>query len=275
MKNILLLNDMPSFGRIALQAMNPVLASRGHKVFSLPTALVSNVLDYGDFEICDTLDYMKKSLAVWDRLGFSFDAIGIGFLLGTHQADFIYELVSQKRADSSEMLVMVDPIMGDNGKLYNGIDDSRIQAMRRVCEVSNLIVPNITEACLLADMPYQEVMNESSITECITKLYDGGRRSVVITSVCLGKENAIVGYDSNKHAFFQIMYEHFPIRVPGTGDLFSAYLLGKLLEDNALETSVSRANDFIANLIKRYKDEIGNYHSIPIETYLPELLKKW
>ena len=79
-KNILIINDLPGYGKVALAAMLPILSNFGHSVYNLPTALVSNTLDYGKFTILDTTEYMKKSIAVWKELGFSFDCITTGFL---------------------------------------------------------------------------------------------------------------------------------------------------------------------------------------------------
>lgn len=79
-KNILIINDMPGYGKVALAAMLPILSNFGHSVYNLPTALVSNTLDYGKFTILDTTEYMKKSISVWKDLGFSFDCITTGFL---------------------------------------------------------------------------------------------------------------------------------------------------------------------------------------------------
>ena len=79
-KNILIINDLPGYGKVALAAMLPILSNFGHSVYNLPTALVSNTLDYGRFTILDTTEYMKKSIAVWKELGFSFDCITTGFL---------------------------------------------------------------------------------------------------------------------------------------------------------------------------------------------------
>ena len=86
-KNILIINDMPGYGKVALAAMLPILSHMGHNIYNLPTALVSNTLDYGKFTILDTTDYMKKSIAVWKELGFSFDCITTGFLASAEQVD--------------------------------------------------------------------------------------------------------------------------------------------------------------------------------------------
>ncbi|MBR4098975.1 MAG: phosphomethylpyrimidine kinase, partial [Clostridium sp.] len=98
-KNILIINDMPGYGKVALAAMLPVLSHMGHSVYNLPTALVSNTLDYGKFTILDTTEYMKKSIAVWEQLGFTFDCITTGFLASAEQVDIIRSFIASQKKE--------------------------------------------------------------------------------------------------------------------------------------------------------------------------------
>ena len=148
-KNILIINDMPGYGKVALAAMLPILSHMGHNIYNLPTALVSNTLDYGKFTILDTTDYMKKSIAVWKELGFSFDCITTGFLASAEQVDIIRAFIESQRKE--DLLVMTDPIMGDEGKLYNGVTEETVENMRRLIGVADVIVPNLTEAEFLTE----------------------------------------------------------------------------------------------------------------------------
>lgn len=276
MKHVLLLNDMPGYGRIALGAMNPVLAALGHRVYSLPTALVSNVLDYGKFEILDTSSYLEKSIQVWDELGFRFDCICVGFLLGDSQVQLIEKIIGERRRQNPDVKVVVDPIMADEGHLYNGIDSSRISAMRAMCKAADVIVPNVTEACFLADKPYAETISRNTAEELLSGLSDGGHRSVVMTSVHLNDGTyAIAGYDRENRCAFEVPYEYLPIRIPGSGDFFSACLTGRLLEGASLEKACIDANAVIHDMIDRYGSSVERYHGIPIEQYLPHLLNLW
>ena len=109
-KNILIINDMPGYGKVALAAMLPVLSNLGHSVYNLPTALVSNTLDYGKFSILDTTDYMVKAIQVWKELGFQFDCITTGFLASAAQVGIIRDFIASQRKEG--LLVMTDPIMG-------------------------------------------------------------------------------------------------------------------------------------------------------------------
>ena len=88
-EKILLINDIPGYGKVALAAMMPILAHMKYDVYNLPTAVVSNTLDYGKFDILETTEYMKKTLKVWEELGFSFDAITTGFIVSQEQADIV------------------------------------------------------------------------------------------------------------------------------------------------------------------------------------------
>lgn len=129
-KKICCVNDMPGVGKIALSAMIPILSAKGIDVTSLPTALVSNTLDFGKFDILDTTDYMDKTVDIWHDLGFRFDCISTGFMVNPRQIDIVEKLINNQKKE--DLLVVVDPIMGDEGKLYNGMTDANVEIMRRL-----------------------------------------------------------------------------------------------------------------------------------------------
>ena len=116
--------------------MLPILSNMGHSVYNLPTALVSNTLDYGTFSILDTTDYMVRAIDAWKKLGFSFDCITTGFLASAEQVDIIREFIASQKKEG--LLVMTDPIMGDDGKLYNGVTEETVENMRRLIGSSSL-----------------------------------------------------------------------------------------------------------------------------------------
>ena len=114
---VLLIGDMAGYGKISLGAMIPIMSHMGFNLYNLPTALVSNTLDYGLFEILDTTDYMKNTLKVWKKLGFSFDAICTGLIVSEEQVKVVAEYCRQQQREGKR--IFVDPIMGDDGVLYN------------------------------------------------------------------------------------------------------------------------------------------------------------
>ena len=149
-KNILIIGDMPGYGKMGLAGILPILSNMGHSVYNLPTALVSNNFDYGKFSVLDTTAYMEETIRVWQTLGFQFDCITTGFLASAAQVDLLRAFIdSQRKAD---FLVVTDPIMGDEGKLYNGVTENTIDSMRRLVGVADVIVPNLTEAEFLTGL---------------------------------------------------------------------------------------------------------------------------
>lgn len=153
-KQILLINDLAGYGKVALSAMMPIFSNMGFEIFTLPTALVSNTLDYGKFEILDTKDYILNTVNVWEQLGFTFESIALGFIASDEEAGILADFCAKQKEKGS--FIFVDPIMGDDGSLYNGISKDAIESRRRLLEFADLIKPNYTEACLLTEMEYKD-----------------------------------------------------------------------------------------------------------------------
>ena len=271
-KNILIINDMPGYGKVALAAMLPILSNFGHSVYNLPTALVSNTLDYGKFTILDTTEYMKKSIAVWKELGFSFDCITTGFLASAAQVDIIRDFIASQKKE--ELLVMTDPIMADDGRLYNGVTEETVENMRQLIGVADVIVPNLTEATFLTDRYIgRESLTRDEVREVVDGLRAFGPRSVVITSGIEAETGGHVvwGYNHKTAYYFTIPFEFIKVHFPGTGDMFSAVMVGEFLAGKGLEAAVHRAMDVLETLILLERNEIEKNKGIRIEKFLSVL----
>lgn len=274
-KELLIINDMCGYGKVATTAMLPVLSYLGIKTFNLPTAIVSNNLEYGKFNLLDTTEYMKGVFPVWKELGFSFGAIATGFIASEKQAEIVADYCSEQAELGTT--IFVDPIMGDEGKLYNGVTESTIKSMQRMVSVAHLIVPNYTEACYLTDTPFTtNAISQREAYMLVDSLRKIGSRSVIITSMkiqdCSVREggfvNAVVGYNAASGEYFSLPYQEIPVRFPGTGDIFSSVLFGNLLKGEALEGSTQKAMDVVAQMIFLSKDQKDKFLGIPIEKYL-------
>ena len=269
-KQILLINDMAGYGKVATAAMLPVLSYMGHPTYNLPTALVSNTLDYGKFNILETTDYIQGVFPGWRELGFSFDAIATGFMVSARQAALIADYCREQVASGT--VVFVDPIMGDEGKLYNGVTTEAIDCMRRMVAVAHLIYPNYTEACYLTDTPYsEEGVDKAGARRLIDGLRKIGSRSVLITSIHVDGQPSVVGYNEDDNEYFSLPYTEIPVHFPGTGDIFSAVLIGNLLEGKELKLCTRKAMDAVYRLIDLNKDNEDKNRGIPLEKYLDQL----
>lgn len=271
-KRILLINDMCGYGKVATAAMLPILSYMGNSVYNLPTALVSNTLDYGKFSILETTDYITTVFPVWKELGFSFDAIATGFIASERQASIVAAYCREQAANGTT--VLVDPIMGDEGKLYNGVTPATINSMREMLSVAHLIFPNYTEACYLTDTPYSpDGATKEQVVELIDKLRAIGARSVLITSIVLSHDNshAVAGYNADNDEYFFLPYDEIPVHFPGTGDIFSAIVDGHLMKGDSLQTSARIAMDTLSKWIDANKNNKDKNRGIPLERHLEDL----
>lgn len=270
MKQILLINDVVGCSHVGMVAMLPILTHQGHAVYNLPTALVSNTLDYGRFNVMETTGYMRGTLPVWQQLGFRFDAVCTGLMFSEEQARLVEDYCRRLRDEGTR--VYVDPIMGDGGRLYNGISQRQVELMRQMVGVADLTFPNLTEACLLTDTPFRaEGMTWDEACRMLDALLALGARSALITSARVDGRSCVVGASSEpggRVSRFKVVYDEIPVAFHGTGDVFSAVLVGLLLNGNTLEQSVQRTVEVVCRLIDRNRQLPDKYRGIPIEQCL-------
>jgi pyridoxine kinase len=265
-----------------MAAMMPILTYLGHQTFNLPTALVSNTLDYGRFNVLETTDYMRGTIPVWRQLGFRFDAVCTGLMFSEEQAVLVSDYCTQLRSEGTA--IFVDPIMGDAGRLYNGITQKQVELMRKMVGVADLTFPNYTEACYLTDTQYKkEGLSWTDICRVLDSIVELGAKSAVITSACVDGESCVVGrrcsesstmfrQDLSDGLYFRIPYKEIPVLFHGTGDIFSAVLIGYLMNGNTLKESTKKAMTVVSDLIYSNRDQDDKCLGIPVEKCL-DLLK--
>ena len=277
MKQILLINDVVGHSHVGMVAMLPILTHMGHSTYNLPTALVSNTLDYGHFNVMETTDYMRGAIPVWRQLGFHFDAVCTGLMFSEEQARLVSDYCRQLHGEGTT--IFVDPIMADGGHLYNGMTQRHVELMREMISVADLTFPNYTEACYLAEVPYrQEGCSWQEACEMMDRIAALGAKSVLVTSARVDGKSCVVGRrGSEAHGFrqrlsegpyFRIDYEEIPKAFHGTGDIFSAVLIGHLMNDEPLRDSTQAAVTVVSRLIERNMEQQDVCLGIPIERCL-------
>lgn len=278
MKQILLINDVVGHSHVGMVAMMPILTYLGHPVYNLPTALVSNTLDYGRFNVMETTDYMRNTLPVWQQLGFHFDAVCTGLMFSDEQARLVSAFCKQLSASGTT--VFVDPIMGDGGRLYNGMGQRQVELMREMVSIADLTFPNYTEACYLADRPFRkDGMSWAEACSLMDAIAALGARSVVVTSARVDGHSCVIGRRSDtplsgfaqrldEGRYFRIEYDEIPVAFHGTGDIFSAVLIGHLMNGDPLMESTRTAMTVVSRLIDRNRDQQDHCLGIPIEQCL-------
>ena len=236
----LLLGDLTGRSRVALRMLTAALEARGHEVLMLPTALVSNTLSLGHCAALDTTDYLLDALRVWRELGIGCDIAYIGYITGTRQAMALCGVADDLRG--AGVRVILDPILGDNGKRYNSVTDDQLAGMRLLMAHADLITPNRTEACVLAGVPFG-----SEADEMLVRSLAGDARSVLITGgrTCAG-EDVVLGFDARAHELFAVRFDRVPGSFFGTGDLFTALLMDGLLAGRTIREAAADACAHVA-----------------------------
>ncbi len=267
---ILIVSDMCGYGKVAAAAQMPIFSYMGHDVFTLPTMLISNTFPYGKYAILESTDYIVEALEKWNELGFRFDAITTGFMASERQAQMVAQYCREQAALGTA--IYVDPVMGDYGKLYGGANEGTIRCMREMLSVAHLCFPNYTEACLLTNVPYKaEGITTSEAKELINKVRRIGSMSVIITSCIVEGQHSVMGYNHFSGKYFFLPYDEIPVQFPGTGDIFSSIIVGKLQDGEKLELTTRYAMDIIHSWIDKNKNNQDINRGIPIERHLNEL----
>jgi len=242
MNTVLLLGDITGRSRVALRMLSRVLEDKGHEVLMLPTALISNTLNLGKHEALDTTDYLLRSLGCWEALGMRYDLAYIGYITGMEQAEKLGMIADKLREKG--VPVVLDPILGDNGKRYHSVSDDQLEGMRLLCRHADLITPNLTEACLLLGESHDPAKG-SRYAQSLGKM----GCSVLITSAqTAAGEPAMIGFDAGGE--FEIPFARVPGHRWGTGDLFTGLLLDGILDERRLEEAAREAGEHVARQLR-------------------------
>ena len=242
MKTVLLLGDMTGRSRVALRMLSRVLEDKGHEVLMLPTALISNTLNLGMHEALDTTDYLLRSLACWEKLGLRYDLAYIGYITGMEQAEKLCTVVGELREKG--VPVVLDPILGDNGRRYNSVSDGQLEGMKLLCRHADLITPNMTEACLLLGKDYDPAMGAAYAAA----LCELGRDVLVTSAEAADGKPAMAGCDHGE--IFEIPFERVPGHHWGTGDLFTGLLIDGLLAGKRIENAARDAGEHVGRQLR-------------------------
>lgn len=257
-KKIAAINDISCLGKCSLTVALPLLSAAGFEACPIPTAVLStHTGDFTGFTFHDLTDEMPLIAHHWDTLSLKFDAVYSGYLGSFKQLSFSKKFIDTHKDTA---FILVDPVMGDHGKLYSGFDETFAGGMAKLCRRADVIVPNITEACLMTDTPYVEgVQTEKYIQELLTRLSAITDGSIVLTGVTFS-ENEIGAACLSEGKISYIFREKLNVAFHGTGDVFASCLLSALMRGFSLEKATSVAVDFVVLCIKKTEKIVGKKH---------------
>ncbi|MDN6295880.1 MAG: bifunctional hydroxymethylpyrimidine kinase/phosphomethylpyrimidine kinase [Alkalibacterium sp.] len=219
---VLLVSDFVGVGKVALSTMIPILNIMEADVSYLPTAVISNNFDYGKVVVKELTDFMKDNKNTWKELDFQFDTITTGILMNPQQVEIVKEIINYH---DRKPFIISDPIMGENGEIYPGLSNDLVEASRLMALEADLIIPNLTEFCLIVgrDYPCTDELNHTQLVSWLEKAKDKGVKSAIITSVKIEDEYYVYGY-SEEESIFRVKIDYVPVEVGGTGDIFTSLI---------------------------------------------------
>lgn len=266
-------HDISCFGRCSLTVIMPILSVLGVQVCPLPTAVLSTHLGgFKNLAFCDFTNHMPDFFHHWKSEGISFDCIYSGFLASEQQIDVVQHFIEEFSANSP--LVLVDPVMGDEGKLYSVYTPQMQEQMKRLVKKADIVTPNYTEACFLLGETYQEkVYDIEKMKKWLITLGDFGPSIVVMTGIPFENEKILtLGYDKKQNAFWEIFNDYIPAKYPGTGDIFASVLVGSLLHKESLPAAMRRAAEFTGLAIRTtFQADTPTREGVLVEKVLPWL----
>ncbi|MBR5337013.1 MAG: pyridoxamine kinase [Lachnospiraceae bacterium] len=266
-KKIVSVQDISCYGQCSLTVAQPVLSAYGFETAILPSAILStHTGGFTGFTVLDLTDEMPKIVDHWRKEKITFDAIYTGYIGDTRQFALIKDMRDMLNPGG---LLICDPAMADHGKLYVALNENIVAGMRELVRESDIIMPNITEACFLLDIPYNERPGREEIDRMLKGLADMGPETVIITGVSFeeGRLGA-VAYTKKDGKTVEYFTTWMEKSYHGTGDIFSSVLIANLLKGKSLYDCLKDACEFIVDCIKETMPDESHVYGVKFEQVL-------
>lgn len=272
-KRVAAIHDISCFGKCSITVALPIISAAGVETAVLPTAVLStHTGGFTGYTLRDLSDDILPVARHWHSEGITVDAVYTGYLCSKRQIDLVAkaaELISR-----DETLLITDPVMADNGKLYKGFADDFPTDMLRLCQKADIITPNITEAALMLGVDYKEApYTEDYIKTLISGLYAKTNSKIVLTGVAFDERKiGAAVYDGEELDY--IFSDRLPAMYHGTGDVFTSALTAAIMNGRSLKASAQIAVNFTCGCIKYTMDNDRDMrYGVNFESQIPNLIK--
>lgn len=262
-KRILTIQDVSCVGQCSMTVAMPILSAWGHETCILPTALLStHTGGFGTPAVVHFDQALPEIWRHWQRCGIVFDGILVGYLGSIAGVETAGQILDAMLAPGG--VAMVDPVMGDHGRLYSGFDEAYVQAMRGLCARADILLPNATEASLLTGQPYVPEPDPAQARALVdtlpgkTAILTGVGSSPDRTGVLLAHQGQYTLWDQPR----------LPGSYHGTGDIYAACFAGAYLQGRPLAQAAAWAGEFTGRCIQATLDAPAHWYGIRFESQL-------
>ncbi len=253
-KRVVAIHDISCMGKCSLTVALPILSAAGHEVSVIPTAILStHTGGFTGYTYRDLTNDIEPIVEHWEKQNVEVDAIYTGYLGSFMQLEIVSRLIKKLKKENT--VIIIDPVMGDNGKLYSSFTNEFVQGMKKFCENADIIVPNITEATFILNKEYTKPpYTRGFIEELLHELSYLGAKKIILTGVSFTDESVgCAVYDSLTKEISYIFSKKVEGYYHGTGDVFASSLVGALISGVDTSKSAALAVDFTYESILRTK----------------------
>ncbi len=259
-KRVVTVQDLSCVGQCSLTVALPVMSALGVETAVLPTSILSNHTMFSAWTKFDMDEQVKDIIAEWKNQKFSFDALSTGYIGNSN----LVNMVNALKGELNLGKIVIDPAMADNGKIYPGFDDGYVSAMKNLCYGADVILPNLSEACLLLDIEYKD-FTYAEFEEICKSLSEKYNASVVLKGVTKDDKLGVMVYDKAEKNLQVYLHEKMPRSYHGTGDIYASVFVGALLNGYDYLASATCAADFVVKCIADTLDDSEHNYGVHFE----------
>lgn len=267
-KSAALINDLCGLGRCSLGVAIPIMSALNIQTVAIPTAILSCHTGFESYSFLDFTPYLNDYLSSLDEQNYNFDSIYTGFIGSIGQFNLIKNFIKHSNAS----LIFIDPVMGDDGKSYATYTEEMCKQMKSLVSLADITTPNLTEACILTDTPYNESITAEEAIEIAHKITDSGAKTSIITGICDKSFVYTVVYRKSDNYSYICKTKRTKIQFAGTGDIFSSLLCALIMNDVPLEKAINKSCDFVRE-VTQYSEDLNTsvIDGIAFEPFLSNL----
>lgn len=269
-KRVLTMQDISCFGQCSLTVALPIISACKIETTILPSAVLStHTGGFSGFTFRDLTDDIPKIIEHWEKEAINFDAFYTGYLGSLTQIEYVKDI--SKRLLKKDSKLIVDPAMGDNGKLYSIFDLTYAKEMAKLCQTADIVLPNVTEACFMTGVEYKENYDEEYVDNLLRALTEIGCKTIVLTGIGYTEDTTgVVVYENGKKEY----YKHKKIEkgCHGTGDVFSSAFVGAYMQGKTLFESAKISANYTLKCIENTQGDKSHWYGVKFETALDFLI---
>ena len=271
-KKIVTIQDISCYGQCSITVALPILSAFGFETAIVPSAILStHTSGFKNFTVHDLSCEIPKIINHWQNENIKFDLLYAGYLGETKHMDLVKQMKETLLRENG--IFVLDPVMGDNGKLYPAFNNEYVKEMANLLRYSDIIVPNLTEACFITNTEYKTNYDKNYILDICNKLQNLGAKNIILTGISYeNNKTGVVVFNENNYWHYE--HEKIPTSFHGTGDIYTSTFIANFLKTNDMKLAAKKACEFVVECILNTIDDPDHKYGVKFEPVLSKFINK-